>query len=152
MPDVKVIIPTITVSTSPAYTAGDNVGGKITLTGVQTAAGKGVVLYSIHMLDRAAQSLGGNILLFNADPTVATITDNAAFVFSTDDLKEIARIPFSASDFVTVNSKQVADLNFSPKVISLPSGVDLYAAIVLTSTPTFAATTDLQVAFGFIRD
>lgn len=151
MSEAKIITPTIAVSTG-AYSAGDSIGGKITLSGVARQAGRGATLRNIHILDRAAQSLVGSILLFNADPTAATITDNAAFVYSTDDLKEVARIPVAAADFVTINSKQVADLSFYPRAISLPAGTDLYAVFVVTSTPTFAAATNLQISFGFERD
>lgn len=145
------ITPSITVSTT-AYAAGDSIGGKITLTGALRAAGKGVVLTDIVILDRAAQSPTGTIILFNADPTAATITDNAAFVFSTDDLKVIAAIPVAAADYVTINSKAVASIAPPPRTLTAASGTALYAAFVTTSTPTFAASTNLQVSFGLLRD
>lgn len=145
-----VVTPTITVSTTPAYSAGDSIGGKITLANAVRISGGITLLQSIAILDRANQKPTGTILLFNADPSAATITDNAAFVFSTDDLKVVAAIPVITADYVTINSKAVAMLrNLGAEVKA--AATTLYAAFVVTSTPTFAATTDLQLAFGFIH-
>lgn len=146
-----VVTPTITVSTSPAYTAGDSIGGKITLTNAVRISGGITLLQSVMILDRANQRATGTILLFDADPTVATITDNAAFVFSTDDLKVIATVPVNASDYVAINSKAVATLRNIGAEVRAMSGRNLFAAFVVTSTPTFAAATDLQMEFGFIH-
>lgn len=143
----------LTVSTSPAYSSGDSIGGKITIANAARAAGRSTTLQNMTVLDRANQSPAGTILIFNADPVNATITDNAAFVYSTDDLKVVARIPVAASDYVTINSKSIAGLPNLGRVLGAPaSGTSLFAAFVTTSTPTFAATTDVQVTFGLMRD
>lgn len=146
-----VVTPTITVSTSPAYTAGDSIGGKITLANAVRISGGTTLLQSIMILDRANQKPTGTILVFNADPAAATITDNAAFVFSTDDLKVVAPIPVNTFDYITINTKAVAMLRNLGAEVKAASGTTLYAAFVTTSTPTFAATTDVQIAFGFIH-
>src|SRR5215208_356011 len=103
-----ILTPTITVDTAQ-YSAGDSVGGKLTLS-LALKAGHGASLESLVVLDRANQKAAFELLIFESDPTVATITNNAAFVFSTDDLKVIARIAVAAADYVTINSKAVAML------------------------------------------
>jgi hypothetical protein len=143
---------TTAVSTSPAYTSGDAVGAKRTLANAVTVAGGTAILESIMILDRANQKSDLEILIFDSDPSGATITDNAAFVYSTDDLKVIARIPVSAADYVTLNSKAVACLKGLGVVLKANGGTSLYAAVVAVGTPTFAATTDLQVIFGLLQD
>lgn len=145
------VTPAITVSTSPAYSAGDSIGGKITLANAVRAAAGITLLQSIQILDRANQRPTGTILIFSADPAAATITDNAAFVFSTDDLKVVATVPVNTSDYVQINSKAVAQLRNIGAEVKAASGTTLYAAFVVSSTPTFAATTDLQLTFGFIH-
>ena len=142
----------LTVSTSPAYSSGDSIGGKITIAGLVRGNQRAGVLQSLVILDRANQKPVGDIFLFSSDPTAATITDNAAFVFSTDDLKVIARIPVTSGDWSTVNSKAVCQLSGLGRVIETLGSSTLYAAFVTTSTPTFAATTDVQMVFGFLRD
>jgi hypothetical protein len=146
-----IITPSITVDTA-AYSAGDTVGGKITLTNALRAAGHNAVLQSIHILDRSNQKPTGSILIFNADPTAATTTDNQAFVYSTDDLKEIARIPVATADYATINSKAVANLSNLGRVLSAASGTSLYTVFVTDGAPDFVAGTDLQIMFGLLRD
>lgn len=145
----KLVQVALTVSTSPAYTAGDSIGGKITIANAVRVSGGVSVLASLEILDRANQKPAGTIYIFNADPSAATLTDNSAFVFSTDDLKVIAQIPVSTSDYVTTNSKATANLSGLARIVGPASGTTLYAAFVTTSTPTFAATTDVQLGFGF---
>jgi hypothetical protein len=147
---MAVIKDTTVVSTSPTYTSGDAVGAKRTLANALTSIGTGV-LESITVLDRANQKATLEIFIFDADPTNATITDNAAFVFSTDDLKVLARIEVGPSDYVTINSKAVATIK-GIGVALKAAGTSLYVVVVTTDTPTYAATTDLQLIFGILQD
>jgi hypothetical protein len=126
------------------------VGGKRTLTGALTSVGTGI-LESIIVLDRANQKAALDIFIFDADPTAATLADKTAFVFSTDDLKVIAHVSVAASDYVTVNSKAVAHES-SLGIALKASGTTLWAAVVTSGTPTYAATTDVQVTFGILQD
>jgi hypothetical protein len=145
------LIKDTTVVTAAAYSDGNAVGGKRTLANALTSVGTGV-LESIMLLDRANQKPAVEIYIFDADPTNATITDKAAFVFSTDDLKVIARISVSGSDWITHNSKATACIK-GLGVALKASGTSLYAAVVLNgSTPTFAATTDFQIIVGILQD
>jgi hypothetical protein len=147
---MAVVKDTTAVSTTPAYTAGDAVGAKRTIANALTAVGTGV-LESITVLDRANQSAALTIIIFDADPTNATITDNAAFVYSTDDLKVLGQVSVSASDYVTTNSKAVATIKGIG--LSLKSaGTSLFCAVVTTGTPTYVATTDVQIIFGILQD
>jgi len=149
----KTIKITPTVSTSPAYTAGDAVGGKETLTAALRTSNGTVILESLVLLDRANQKQPMEVIIFDADPSAATITDNTAFVYSTDDLKVVARISIAATDYVTLNSKAIANLRgLGVAIKGNDSSTSLYAALVTTGTPTFAATTDIQLSFGFLQD
>lgn len=143
-----VITPTITVSASPDYTSGDSMGGKITLTGVARVTGGLSKLQTIAILDNANQKPAGTLLFFNADPAAATITDNAAFAFSTDAGKVIATHAIAAADYVTIDSKAVLCYGNINKLVQ-PVATSLYVAFVVTTASNMAATTDLQIAFGF---
>lgn len=146
------IITALTVSTSPAYTAKDSIGGKITLTGAIRVAGATSVLQSLMLMDRSGQKPTGFIQVFNADPAAATITDNAAFVSSTDDAKIIATVPIIASDWVVPGTtKAFANIRNIGALVEAASGTTLYAAFVCDNTPTFVATTDMQIVWGFLR-
>lgn len=149
----KVVKVALTVSTTPAYTAGDTLGGKITIANAQRAAGKPTTLQNVHITDNANQKPTGQILIFDANPA-STSADNAAFTYGAGDLaKEIASIPVTSSSWnASINSKANASLPNLGRVLEAAAGVDLYAFFVLDNTPTFGATTDVQFSFGFLRD
>jgi len=144
---------TTAVSTTPAYTAGDAVGGKRTITGaLRTSNGSGI-LESIQILDRANQKAAMELFIFDSNPAAATITDNAAFVFSTDDLKVLAHVTIAATDYITINSKAVATIKgLGIALKGADSSTSLYAALVTTGTPTYAATSDVQLIYGILQD
>lgn len=147
-----VIKDTAVVSTSPAYTAGDAVGAKRTLANAVRVSGGTGILDSVTLLDRANQKAAMELILFDSDPASATITDNAAFVYSTDDLKVLARITIGPSDYVTLNGKAIAQLKGLSVALKIASGTSLFAALVTTGTPTFVATTDVQLSVGILQD
>jgi hypothetical protein len=143
---------TTAVSTSPAYTAGDAVGAKRTIANAVRVSGGTGILESIILLDRANQKAAMELFIFDSDPSAATITDNTAFVFSTDDLKVIARVSIAATDYVTINSKAVATVKGLGIALKASGSTSLYAALVTTGTPTYAATTDVQLIYGILQD
>lgn len=149
--NTKVVTPTITVDTS-AYAAGDSIGGKITLTSAMRVSGGTGVLSGLMLIDRANQKPALEIFIFQEDPSAAAITDQAAFVFSTDDLKVIAKVVVAAGDWTTINSKATAELANLNRFVAAVGSANLYAAVVATGTPTFAASTNLQVRFKFLQD
>lgn len=136
--------------TAALYTAGNSIGGKITIADAVRISGGVSILAGIHLLDRANQKPVGTIYIFDADPSAATLTDKTAFVFSTDDLKVVATIPVAAADWITTNSKATAHLRSLAAEVQAASGTTLYAAFVTTSAPTFAATTDMQAVFDLV--
>ena len=142
---------TTAVSTS-IYAAGDAVGGKRTLTNALRTSGGTGILESITILDRANQKAAMELFIFDSDPSAATITDNSAFVFSTDDLKVLAHITIADTDYVTINSKAMATLKGIGITLKGSGTANLYAALVTTGTPTYAATTDVQLIYGILQD
>lgn len=146
----KIVSPTITVDTA-AYQAGDCVGGKITLTDAMRVAGGSGVLQSLTVTDVSNTKPALELLIFNSDPTAATLTDQAAIALSTDVSKVIHRIPIYTSDYTTVASVAFADINIS-KVVEAVGSKNLYLAIAATGAHDFVAATDLKMSFGFLQD
>ena len=146
-----IIKPTLTTSAG-AYTANDNIGGILTLGAGRTSGGS-VVLNSIEILDFLNQKQPLTILFFDSNPAAATVTDNAAFVWSTDYQKCIGKFDVNAGDYVSTIAIGLATYGGIGKVM-IPSGsVNIYAVIVTTGTPTYAANaTSLYVRFGFLQD
>jgi hypothetical protein len=147
-----VIEVTPTISASPAYSIGDSIGGKIQLAGALRVSGKAALLQSIMIIDRDNQKPSGQLILFNADPTVATLTDNTAVALSTDAGKIVARVPVLNGDYATINGMAFANLSNLGRIVAAASGTMLWLAFVTDSTPDFAANNTLTLQFGFLRD
>jgi hypothetical protein len=152
----KVVSPTIT-TTASAYTSGDVVGGVLTLSDAMRKVDGTGLLQSISVIDGANQKAALTILLFNANPSAGTYTDNGAcpsFVTnSADRAKLIRKINIAGSDYETIGSIAVAEITAISKHVSASGSKHLYAIIVTTGTPTYGAnSTDLVVRFGFLRD
>lgn len=149
----KKISPSITFDTA-AYASGDNMGGKITLTGAVRKGGGSAVLSDITVLNNDGTKPTFNIIIFSQDPTAATITDNAAFVISTDIQYVQAIIPVYTVDYIGSNTPKYASIQTGNIILQETSGssTSLYAAIVATAANDLTAATDLRLKFGFIQD
>lgn len=134
----RIITKSLVVSTTPAYTAGDNVGGKISF-GLMNAT-----LNSVTLLDAGNQGAAGNLFLYDGDPTAATLTDNVAHAGVADFAKLIAVIPIPS--YVTTAAKKTAHVS----ALNLPiKSTALFGVIVTTGTPTYVAVGDLTLKLGF---
>lgn len=142
---------TPTISTS-AYTAGDAVGGKQTIANAVRTPGT-AILDSISITDISNQKAALEILIFNADPSATTITDNAALAINSADItKIIARISIASGDYVAIGTLAVATVKGLGIALKAASGTTLYAAVMTTGTPTYAGTSDLTFSHGFLQD
>lgn len=142
---------TPTVSASPAYTAGDSIGGKISLASAVRAAGLGGTINSITVTDKGKQSAPIDVVFFNADPTNSTFTDNGALtIHDTDLLTIVAVVPIVSWSAFADNS--VGYANGLGIAFKIATGTTLYACLVNRGTPTYTATTDIQVTVGILPD
>lgn len=146
--DVISVTPTIDTN---AYTSGDAVGGKQTITSAMRESGGKAVLESITVQDKGNQKAALTILFFDADPTAATITNNAAFVFSTDISKVVGRVNITAADYETIDSKAIACVKAIGLEMKASGSANLFAAVVTTGTPTYVSASDLTFKYGFLQ-
>jgi hypothetical protein len=145
------IASTPTVSTSPAYTSGDSVGGKISLASAVRLAGTGGTIASVTITDKGKQSAATDVVFFNADPSNTTFTDNGALtVHDTDLLTIIGVVPITSWAAFVDNS--VGYANGLGLGFKIASGTTLYACLVTRGTPTYTATTDIQLTICIIPD
>ena len=145
---------TMVVDTN-VYAALDVIGGKLKLPqAVRLPAGTGV-LQSITITDDDNEKAAFDVLLFSASPT-GTVTDNLAYAHSAADLLAfLGRVQVVATDYLTIvaGSLAVASIKNIGLLVKAASGsADLYAVVIATGTPTYTATTDLQMFFGVLCD
>lgn len=141
-----VLTPTITAG---AYTAGDIVGGLLTFTNVASANDQPFILQNVMVTIEAAITSALTLILFNADPTSTTKTDNAAYSLNAADAaKVVATLPFNAlggylQDHGTPNTYELANL---ARVIAPASGARTIYGLLIDGTGfTPTATDDLTI-------
>jgi hypothetical protein len=143
---------TPTVSSSPAYTAGDAVGGKMSFANAVRVSGGSGIIQSVRLVDQAKQSTAIDIIFFEADIST-TVTDNAALdLADADALLAIGHVSIAATDYCALSDNSFATKTAIGLPFKLASGTTLYAAMVARGTPTFAATTDVVVQLGILQD
>lgn len=148
---VATVSVTPTVSTTPAYTAGDAVGGKMTFSNATRIAAYSGRIKSVIVVDQAKQAPILDLVIFNADPSSTTVTDNSVLDVADGDMSKIvARVPLV--DWVQFNDNAACAVNNLSLDFNLASGSSLYGALVTRGTPTFAATNDVIVTLVIEQD
>jgi hypothetical protein len=136
-----------TISTS-AYVAGNNVGGLLTFTSAFGAATTGV-LQSISIAIKSTQSAGFKLYTFASAPTAPT--DHATYAISAADAANILGVyTLPAGDSGLGANSTIYSLDGIGAQID-SSSTSLYAILVTTGTPTFAALA-LFVSVGVLQD
>lgn len=141
--------PTITVSATPDYSAGDAVGtGYLTFTGACSGPGRLTRLMTCTVRDAAGQGPALKVLFFDTPPA-GTYTDNSAADLSAADLAAVVgQLSIAAADYLTTDSYSVAmhsDLN----LMMGSTSSHLYAVVVANGAYNAAADTDLSIVFDF---
>jgi hypothetical protein len=147
---VAVLTPTVTVDAA-LYTTGDNMGGKLTLTGMtRIAAGSGMV-QSCVITSKAVQTFTADVILFNADPSASTFTTNIAQALDDADLAKIIGV-IQCNTVVALTDCSIHQATNLAMPFKLPAGTTGYAAIVVRGGPTPATTSDLSISIRVLQD
>jgi hypothetical protein len=137
--------------TEGAYHASDCIGGKFTLADALMGDGSEALLAWVMITDANNQKPALEIVIFNANPTAATLTDNAAIAFSTNLANVVARIAVASTDWATVGGVGIANVYAMRMVEGSVGSNHLYAAVMVVGTPTYVAHDDLVFKFGLDR-
>jgi len=138
-----VVTPTVT---SGAYSANDIIGALLTFSNCARVADEKFLVTGVQIVSKAAVLPNLTLVLFSADPTATTKTDNAAYsLAAADAFKVIKSIPLGSGwfDHGTPNSISVDGIN----VLAAPvSGTrDIYGLLIDATGTTLTSTTDIQV-------
>lgn len=151
--DIFYIDQNVTVEAA-AYSAGDLIGGKLTLAGAaaETPSGTpsgGGLIQSVIITDLAKQNITKDVVFFDANPSNTTFTENSALDIHDTDLLNIAGIAQVADWFNFGDNSVGQALNLAiPYVIS--GDTALYAAIIERGAPTYVSTSDLTIRVGLL--
>ena len=136
------VTPTVT---NGAYSAGDIVGALLTFSSVARAADELFIITGAQVMVKAAVTSSLNLVIFNADPTSTTKTDNAAYSLNAADaFKVVKTIPVSTLyDHGTPNSYS-ADGLFIPTT-PVSGSRNIYGLLIDGTGWTLTSTGDIQV-------
>lgn len=141
--------PTVTISASPDYSAGDGAGGIISLTTVNSASGRPVKLVSVTAKDDGNQGPALTLLFFKATPAGGTYTDNAALVIDATDLADLVGVVrILSTDWVTISSKKMVAVGGIDQLMAV-SATTLFLLVSVDGAWNAASTSDLTLEFGF---
>jgi hypothetical protein len=153
-----------TVTASSAYTAGNAVGGLMTISGASRvsgslgAAGTGGIVQQVVMNSKSVQTAQIDVFLFNSNPSGSTCTDKTAFVLATADFDKVigvASIPGTTannSGWFSGGTGSVGQANNLAMAFDLASATTIYACAVTRGTPTFTATSDISLKYQILRN
>lgn len=139
-----VVTATPSVNKTNAYGMDDLVGGKLSFSNAGRRSVRGGRVVAVTVVDDANEAAPLDLVLFEADPSNTTYTDQAAADFADADLQ-------NAVGFVQItNYSQFNDnalgVNASTSLpFLLDTGSTLYGALVIRGAATYAAKDDLVV-------
>jgi hypothetical protein len=146
---IVTVVPTITAG---AYSAGEIVGGELTLTNAMRKVSGTGVLHSLTLFDADNEGAAMEVMLFDANPT-GTYTDNNTPTWNAaDEAKFLGKVSIATGDYITVNAMKMVCKTGIGLAVSANGSADLYAVVIVPGTPTYGTTTDLTFRFGFLRD
>jgi len=145
-----VITVTQTVAAS-AHSAGDAVGGLITLSDAVRSSALSGIIQSVSVTDKAGNAGSYDIVFFTANPTATTVTDDAAFTLNDADItKVICMAPISTVSTFADNG--VTNTTGVGCPFEVASGTTIYAALINRSAATYASTSDVSVRVSIMQD
>ncbi len=135
---------TPTVSASPDYSAGDAVGGVMTFASILRGDTKSGYVVSARITAKTAAATMAQIdvLIFNANPSASTVTDNSAFVLADADRAKLKGV-IKVTAFDVAGSS--ASFGYAEGRVPATGAAadDLYAVMVARGTINLGATDDL---------
>lgn len=143
---VRFVSATPTISNGVAYAAGDSIGGLMTFTGACLSGSLQAEIRGVTLWDLTKQGADIDVLVFSANPTGTTFTDNAALDVADADLAKIAAVVQITSDSAYSDNGISQAKNLSYEIACTSTGT-FYAAMVSRGTPTYGSTTELTLQF-----
>lgn len=136
------ISPSITV-TAATYVANQNVGGKLSLSSINSASGRSGTIESIVLRSASTTAITAifRVYLFDSDPSGSTFTDNGTHNCVAADITKCLEF-VDITLWADAGTSSHASIGRSgPLAIPFkPSGTQLWAAIQTLGTPVFSGT------------
>lgn len=137
--------------TAAAYSAGNVVGGLITLTGAVGGSATTALLHKVTLMAKSAQSGQFDVIFFHSNPTNSTFTDKTALSVNVLDFDKITAV-VHVTDWTNLGTPSIGVASNLAISVRGVNSQTMYAVVVARGTPTFASTSDVTANFVFIQD
>jgi len=140
---------TPTVSATPDYSTGDSIGGLMTVPGIVGADGVGALLAYITGVSKVSIGADIDLIVFNANPSASTFTDNDAVVIDPADLgKIVGKVTLPSAGWVALSGTQVLQAVTTTVPINGQAAASIYVAAVARGVINLGSTSDLIFRFS----
>ena len=142
---IVTLTPTVTASATPDYSAGDNLGGLLTLSDATPPDRLWGEIVGVVITSDVAFTSPFDVVFFNANPTGSTFTDNAAQDIVLADQGKVVGVAH-CSDVTALSGCSIHQTSNIVLPFRLAPGATLYAAIVIRGTLNLTATDEVKIA------
>lgn len=144
---------TPTISTSPAYTSGDQVGATMTFAAGRSN-GRGGRITGVKLVDKGAQSAALELHLWigSAAPTVTSSDNGAANITDANWNMDNYLGCVVLSSYQTFSGNSVSSAACAIDFVCNSANTSIFGLLVTRGTPTYASTTDIIVGLNVIQD
>jgi len=144
--DTIVVTPVVTAG---AYVANDAVGGVMEFANAAKESGGGGVIKDVLIVDDAGQDVELELWLFSG--SIAAVGDNNPWAPAEDALHSLVGIVSTADGaWFAAGTPSAARVEASQRYDL--TGTSLFGQLVTRGAPTFAATDDVTVILGLLKD
>lgn len=148
----------LVVTASSAYTANNEVGGLVTFPSLlrlpvttPSAAPLSGVLQSVRLTSKSVQTAEFDVTFFSGNPTASTWTDKSAPAITGADILLVEPPIKLTNNFSGLGTHTVYGADGIARSIKWTSTTG-YAIVTTPGTPTFTATSDLQLCAAVLQD
>lgn len=142
----SIVQPTVTAG---AYSAGDIMGGLLTFSNIARVLSEPVIVTGVGVMCKADVAPNLKLVLFNADPTNTTKTDNAAYSLHDDDVFKVLRVidiqGLGGSWYDHGGCQTIGVENLGLVCAPTDDSRSLYGLLIDSTGVTLASTSDIQV-------
>lgn len=135
-----------------AYATGEVIGGKITLTNAVARDGATALLQSVQLCSKADLTVDFDLILFSADPSATTFSENNAVAIDPADAAKVLGVVALTSRKDLGTPVVVTAANVGLVLKSAADSRNLYACLVVRGAHTPGSTSDLTLRLGLQLD
>lgn len=145
------VVITPTVTSGSAYSAGQLIGGLLTVTGGVRGSGLTGLLQKVIMNTKSAQNSQVDLIVFKSNPSSTTFTDKTTYNLNVADFDKVIGI-IHISDWTSHGTPSTGQGSTLALPVKATGSALLYACMVARGTPTFGSTSDVSLSLQIIQD